>query len=252
MEGEKPDIPRSINQWKREVKIYQAFGVDVLQIQPTKGCQDQVYVANVAMAIKPFIILANYKAPGRACEIPPAKKFFESMGYHCIQPPYVWEGEAETKQLRNNIYFGGYGKFTDIRAYQWLADKTGISVIPVREIKDEMYHLDTGLFVLDETNVLITEAAFDKKSLDRIAQAANITFTPKGIETTGITNGVSIPDKKIYCSGTFFPEEKDYRKAMEFLLTTMDKFGYSTVFIDVDTYAVSGGELSCSVMHLTF
>jgi len=255
MEGkanEPADVPRAKNQWDRSVHIMEALGVEVFQIPAVKGCQDQVYVANVGIAIDPFIVLAQYKADGRACEIPPAKAFFEGMGYQCIQPPDFFEGEADLKHWKDNIYFGGWGLFSSKKAFDWISQKTGAIIIPVQEINPKTYHLDCSLLVVDEENFLVTKSGLSPASIKELQRRGKVTFTPDKIATTGITNGILIPEKKIYLSGAFNPEQKDYQQAMEFLLETMDGFGYTTIFVDVDSYNPSGADLSCSVFHLTF
>ncbi len=255
MEGEQAepaDVPRALNQWDRTAHIMEAFGVELFEIPPTKGCQDAIYTANIGISIEPYIILANYKAEGRACEVPPAKKFFENLGYNCIQPPFYFEGEADLKLWKKGVYFGGHGLFSTKEAYQWISDKTGVNIIPVEEINPKSFHLDCSLLVVDEENFMVTRKGLSPESIKILQKCGNVIFTPEGLETTGCTNGVLIPEKRIYMSGAFNPEQKDYQKAMEFLLETMDKFGYTVVFTDVDTYNASGADLSCSIMHLTF
>lgn len=252
MKGEQPNVPRAITEWKRTVKILSALDQTILQIPPVKGCQDQVYVANIAVALNPHIVLANYKAPGRACEVPPAKAFFQSMGYNCVQPPFKFEGYADLRKWKDGYYFGGWGLFTDRRALEWIANTANIRIIPIHEINPKSYHLDCCLSVLNEETFMVTKSGIDEQSLASLKKRGNVIFTPDDIPTTGITNGILLPDKKIYLSGTFNPEQKDYRKAMEWLLTTMDKFGYSVIFCDVDEYNKSGADLSCTVMTLDF
>lgn len=250
--GAKVDVKRACQQWDRSVHMMRALGMDVLEIPPVKGCQDQAYVANIGIAIKPYIVLANYKAEGRPCEVAPARKFFEEQGYNCVVPPFNFEGEADLKKLNEKTYFAGHGKFSDIRAQRWIAEKTGIEIIPVREVSDKLYHLDCSLFVVDEQNVIVSEEGLADQSIKAIEKVANITFSPKNHGGTGITNGVLIPDKKVYLSGTFNPEDKEYRTAMEWLMTTMDKFGIVVGLLDCDAYNVSGADLSCTVFHLDF
>jgi N-dimethylarginine dimethylaminohydrolase len=255
MEGknnEPADVPRALNQWDRTAHIMEAFGVEVLEIPPAKGCQDQCYVANIGISIKPYIVLANFKAAGRACEVEPARKFFTGLGYNCIQPPFEFEGEADLKLWKEGVYFGGYGLFSSQQAFKWIEQKTGVQIIPVREIDPKTYHLDCSLLVVDENNFIVTKSGLDAASIKTLEKCGNIIFTPPDIATTGITNGVLIPEKKIFLSGTFNPEQPDYRKAMEWLLSTMDKLGYTVVLCDVDSYNPSGADLSCTVMHLTF
>lgn len=252
MNGEPVDVKRAMKQYRRIRNVLNALGVKVLEIPSVKGLQDQTYVANIGIAIEPYIILANYKAPGREGEVAPAKKFFEGLGYETIQPPYDFEGEADLKKILPGVYFGGYGKFTDPKALDWIQERTGAHIVRLKETSDQLYHLDCSLFVVDSSNVLVTKAGLDKKARAALELYANVIETPADIATTGITNGVKIPHKRIYLSGTFQPETPGYRKAMEWLLETFDKFGYTVVLLDTDEADKSGADLSCMVMHLDF
>src|SRR5205814_8229242 len=106
----------------------------------------------------------------------------------------------------------------------------------------------------DEQNALLHKEGPAPHTLKALEQIRDITGTPrgKGLVHTRITNAVLVPDKKIYLSGTFNPELPEYRQAMEWLNQTMDGFGYTCVFLDVDEYDKSGADLSCSAMHLDF
>ena len=105
---------------------------------------------------------------------------------------------------------------------------------------------------LNAGTVLVTPNSLDKPSLRELEKYVDIIMTPKGIESTGITNGIKIPEKKIYLTGTLVPEDKAYRKAMDWLQDLCDKIGWAALPLDTDSYDVSGADLSCTVMHLTF
>lgn len=249
---EKPDVPRAIAEWDRICHVLEALGSEILEIPPVKGAQDQTFVSNVAVSIKPYIVLAKMSAPGRPVEEAPSRTFFESIGYKVIQPPFVFEGFAELKQLNDKLYFGGYGEFTDIRALKWIEQQTGITVIPIKEINRKLYHLDTMLMVLDEETVMVTRSGMDADSFRLVKAAARVIEAPSDVATAGITNGLLLKDKRIYCSGCLQPEDPKYQKAMDFLLETMDGMGLSTIFFDTEGIGPSGGDLSCQFLPLTF
>jgi N-dimethylarginine dimethylaminohydrolase len=252
MKKEKINVERALRQFGRVKHIMEAMGVHVLEIPAVDGCQDQYYVANIGIAIEPYIVLAKYKAPGRACEVAPARKFFEGLGYQCIQPPDFFEGEADLKHWKDNKYFGGVGQFSDDKAMDWIEKKCGVEIIRLKEVDPKLFHLDCSLCVVNPENLIVNRNGIDSDSFKKLSKLANIIEPPKGIDTTGITNGVLLRDKRIYMSGTLQPEQKDYRKAIEWLNRTMDNFGYSVVFCDVDECDKSGADLSCCVFHLTF
>ena len=252
MKGEKINIERALKQYGRVKHIMEALGVKILEVPPQPECQDAYYTANLFIAIEPYIILANYKAPGRSCEVPPGRRFFEGLGYQCIQPPTYFEGEADLKHWKDNIYIGGFGQFSDNRAFDWIEKKTGCQIIRVREVDPKLFHLDCSLTVIDPEHMIVNRGGIDAESFKKLESIANIIEPPKGLSVTGVTNGVYIRDKRIYMSGTLQPESKDYRRAIEWLNDTMANFGYSCIFVDIDEADKSGADLSCCTAHLPF
>jgi len=253
MKNEKVDTERAMRQYTRIKRKITALDVQVLEIPPQKDCQDQHYTANIGIALNPFIVLAKFSADGRTQEEAPAKKFFEGRGYTVIQPPHPFEGEADLKKWQDGVYFGGHGKFSDWKAHEWIMKKTGVEIIPIRETSDSLYHLDCSLFVIDKENFMVCKGGMDRESFKRLEKVANIIVVPEDVMATGATNLVKIPgNKKIMLSGMFQPEFPNYRKGMEWMLTTMDKFGYSIIFCDIDEADKSGADISCMVMHLDF
>lgn len=246
------DRERAMLQWARAKHMIEALDIQVLVLPPVKGAQDQTFVSNVAVSIDPYIVLANYKAAGRPPEVEPARQFFEAMGYECIQPPFDFEGDAELKKLREDLYIGGWGKFTDIRALDWIEEQTGRAIVRVRETSDKLYHLDCSLMVIDEETVLASPDGLDAASMKALGQVADITVIPKGLAAVGVTNGVNIRSKQVYLSGTLQPEDPAYRKGIEWLMETFDHFGYVVAFLDTDSVNKSGADLSCQVMTLDF
>ena len=138
MKGGKVDVDRALRQYRRTRRVLQALGRDVLELPPKKGLQDQMYVANVGVAIKPYIVLAHYKAAGRPGEEAVARKFFEKLGYEVVRPPTYFEGEADLKELEPGLFLGGYGQFTDQRTHDWISDKCGVEIVKLKEINPEL------------------------------------------------------------------------------------------------------------------
>ncbi len=252
MKPQKVDKARAMAQYERIKNVIEALGVEILEITPSPDCQDQVYVANVGISLKPYIVLARYKADCRDCEVEPAREFFETHGYQCIQPPFSFEGEADLKKLNDKTYFGGWGQFTHPKALDWIEDQTGVKIIRLHEINPKAYHLDCSVSVVNENTVIIGKAGLDAESIKSVEKVAEVIFTPKEFITTGITNSVLVSEKEICLSGTFNPEIPEYRNAMEWMNETFDRFGYTCVFLDTDEFDKSGADLSCAIFHLDF
>jgi N-dimethylarginine dimethylaminohydrolase len=252
MKGQKVDTERAMRQYTRIKRLIKSLGVRVIEIPPARGCQDQHFVANIGLAVNPFIFLANMSANGRTCEEAPARRFFEGMGYTVVQPPFAWEGEAETKFFHDKTYFAGYGKFSDIKAQEWIARKAGIEIVPIKMVSDDLYHCDCVIYVIDKENLLVCRDGLDSESFKRLEKLANVIVVPQDMQATGATNLIKIPGKNILISGMFQPEYHTYRKSMEWMMTTFDKFDSTVLFMDIDEADKNGADCSCQVMHLTF
>jgi N-dimethylarginine dimethylaminohydrolase len=252
MKGQTVDTERAMRQYSRIKRLITGLGVKIVELPPTKGCQDQHFVANIGLSVDPFIFLAKMTADGRTCEEEPARKFFEKLGYTVLQPPYGWEGEAETKMWKDKTYFGGYGKFSDWKAQEWISNKAGVEIIPMKMVSDDLYHLDCCIYVIDAENLLVCRDGIDRESFKRLEKLANVIVVPNEYQATGATNLIKIPDKNIVISGMFQPEYEKYRQSMEWMLTLMDKFNTSVIFMDIDEADKNGADCSCQVMHLTF
>lgn len=252
MENKPIDKDRAHRQFSRMVNTFESMDVEVLLIPPVKEAQDQLYTANIGVAMEPVIVLSRYKSPARWQEVEPAKKFFNSLGYQTIQCPYFFEGRADCIKLGDKLYFGGVGQSSDPQAFKWMEQQFGVRIIPVNETDPGCFHLDCVLFAIDPQNVLVNVAATDDQSIKLIEQVANIIPAPENLGETGITNMVKIPRKPIVCSGTFKPESPEHRKAMDLLNVIFDNFGMSVVLLDCDEFDKSGADLSCCVMDLDF
>lgn len=257
MEGKpKPiNIKESMDQYNRIKRCILSYDIPLLEIPPEPGCQDQVFVANIGVAIAPYIVLANFKAAGRPCEEEPARRFFESQGFQVIQPPNDFEGEADFKKWKDNIYFGSYGKFTDREALDWISRRTGCEVIPIQITSDKLYHLDCDLHVLDEKTIVVNPAGISKESYKTLKSlGVTIIDVPPDIADTGITNCVRVPNKPILLSGIrTAPELPIYRKSMEWLDEHVgDKYDLTVLFFSIPEADKSGADISCMVMHVDF
>lgn len=251
--GVKINVDRACKQYDRIVRGIRSWGIEVLEIPPTKGCQDQTYVANIATSITPYLVLAKFSAPGRTVEEAPAKRFFEEQGYNVIQPPFAQEGEADLKLWKDQTYFAGWGKFSKKEAYDWIAKKTGTEMVYIKEISDALYHLDCSFAKLRPDLFLVNKPGIDGPSFREFEKRGECILVPPEIVATGATNIVLIPNTNIILSGMFFPEEKKYQKSMDWMNEHVgDKYGYTIFYCDIDEPDKSGADISCMVMHLTF
>ena len=227
-------------------------------LPPKKGLQDAVYVSN-AGAVLPHlyktIILANFKAEGRPGEEKVLSQFLDLMDFEQHLCPYKFEGEAELKWIRENIYIGGHSQRSDPRAYKWMEKEFGCNVILLNMSSDPLrYHLDCWTFPLNKETVLLSEDT-PPETRKQIEKVAEIIPVGKKDAQYSLTNCVRIGN--IIFNATNISElkrtEKEYEperhknEALEKIC--LDK-GLSLVWVNLSEMGKSGAALSCCCMHL--
>ncbi|MCW5714455.1 MAG: hypothetical protein KIT43_08100 [Bauldia sp.] len=189
--GRSVDRGRAMAQWLRLYQHLAAQGL-VYLLPSVMGLQDQPFVANVgAMLVHlddPVFLVSRFRAPGREGEAPVGAAFFETMGIPAIGLPFEFEGEADLKYLRDNIYFGGHGLRSNAAAHRSMAERFGMKVVPLPLHDPHLYHLDCILHVLDRTTVLLATAAVDREHLRAVEEVAAVIDVPLELAYRGATN----------------------------------------------------------------
>jgi N-dimethylarginine dimethylaminohydrolase len=250
--------------YKQFMDVYNFIaGGGLVYILPSEGnYQDQVYVANLGIYLPHIedsnnIILSNYKSEPRRGEENVGEAFFNLMNYKTHKSPYHWEGEADLKFLRNNVYIGGYNMRSDIKSYEWMEEKFNMNIIKVEMVDEYLYHLDCSIFPLDSENTLICKDFYDKEEIKQIEKHTNIIDIPEDLHYYDITNCVRYGNMVL--GSTFIHElKKDHewyegeKNKINFMEKVCYKLGLEPVFFNISEYAKSGAALSCMVMNLNY
>ncbi len=240
--------------------MYGLFSQDALVylLPPKKGLQDQVYITNAGVSLPHAgkeIILSNFTAPGRPGEEKELAKFLEFTEYKVARCPFKFEGEAELKWIRENIYIGGYGERSDIRALSWIERFSGAKIIKMHEPDQLRYHLDCSVFPISGSKVILATDNLDVNIKKEIESVAEIISVSKKDSQWSITNSVRIGS--IVYNGTDiselkktdenYPFEKHKNEELEKICS---KVALSPVFVNLSEFSKSGAALSCCVFHL--
>jgi N-dimethylarginine dimethylaminohydrolase len=250
--GEPVDVQAAMRQYNRVKTMIESLGTEVLEIPPDPNCQDQSYTANIGVSFQPMdVIVSRFSAAGRPPEEAPAIEFFQKLGCRVQQSPHWFEGEADLKWIRDNLYFGGSGMFSDRYTYEWMMDNYDVQIIPLRIIDPGLYHLDCSIFVLDGENIICTPEALDPVSVKELQQYVNPIFTKPEHAKAGITNVLKVPHQPVVLwEEEPFDKHEDTKRVMEWYEEVLDQFGLVLVTMSIDKFAASGADLSCMVMHL--
>jgi N-dimethylarginine dimethylaminohydrolase len=250
--------------YRQFLDLYQfVAGNSLAYILPATGnFQDLVYVANLGIYLPHIkdsnnIIMANFTSEPRQGEEKVGKPFFESMDYEVHMCPFKWEGEADLKYLYDNVYIGGYGIRSDIKAYEWMEEKFGMKIIKLEMVDEYLYHLDCSIFPLTKEKTLVCTELYNDDELAELSQ--HTTVIDIGIDDTlnGIANSVRLGNTILCASNISEMTRADENfEAEKAKINTLEKIcfneGLEPVFFNLSEYMKSGAMLSCMMMHLNY
>jgi N-dimethylarginine dimethylaminohydrolase len=259
-EGEPIDKDKFLAQWYNLFNVLAGNSM-VYLITPTKGLQDQVYVNCFAylphIKGKDVIILSNFTAEGRAGEEVIAGELLLDLGYTIYQCPYKFEGEPELKYLHDDIYLGGFGQRTDLRAHKWLEQNFRAKIIPILETDEKLYHLDCSVFPITRKDTLICTELISPETVKKIEKVTNVIPVSKNSAYQGICNSLAVEEciynhsDLPYLHKTDDEYQKELKKNQEFE-KICSKLGLELLYFDLSECAKSGAYLSCFVAHLNY
>jgi N-dimethylarginine dimethylaminohydrolase len=177
----------------------------------------------------------------RKGEEPVGMRFFESFDYKVEQCPHPWEGEADLKWLRKNIYVGGLGSRSTSEAYEWMRQRFGMEIIEIHVADPKLYHFDCMFFPLTETKALVNVSAFNWVDLFHLEKYVDVVEVPPEYRYEGWTNSVRLGNSVLYA-----PYQKPWQPFAELL----DRHGFSLEIFDLSEFDKSGADLSCLCFHM--
>jgi len=263
MKGDKrqPDFVRAAVQF---LAVYQNVAAEgLVYLLPTPqgaDLQDLLYTANLGIVLehlpdKNTVVISNFASAPRCGETPVGVKFFQDMGYDVHVAPGKFEGEAELKQLYDNVYVGGYGIRSERETYDWMEKKFDMRIIKLRETEPYLYHLDCSIFPITRENTLVGTELFSKKELAELGKFTNIIPVTVDECFSGICNNVRLPNQVLNSShihdlkaGT-----EDYRFELQKNRKLEDiaaNLALEISYFNLSEFHKSGALLSCMVMHL--
>jgi len=251
------DREKALRQWL-EVYNFLASMSLVALLPQAEGLQDQSYVANLAVVLTHLpdmpIVVSNFTAEERKGEQAPGRAFLESLrAGPVVTCPYRFEGDADCKLIRDNIYAVGVGSRTSGLTANWFADQYKMQVIPIRMRDPKAYHLDCLIFPIDSQKTLAFVSIMDPSNIKMLERVTEITPTPTGMY--GATNLVRV-DRNLLCGTSLWNmkhDDEDYNEAralVEFVTKVAADNRLEPQFFDLSEFSKSGADISCLVLSL--
>ena len=153
------DMQKAYKQWMDLYRVVSASGLNYI-LPSQNGLQDEIYVANLGICLpqhisKNMFLLSNFRSNPRTGEEDVGREFFNMLEFNIVQTPTFWEGEADLKYVRDNLFFGGYGIRTDIASYEWMMSQYDMTIIPIKITDEYLYHFDCSFFPINKENAFV-------------------------------------------------------------------------------------------------
>lgn len=255
------DMRKAVKQFM-ELYHFMAGEALVFLLPASAGCrlQDLVFTANLGIVLdhvpgKNTVVLSNFTSEPRVGETACGVEFFETMGYDVFVSPAKFEGEAELKHIRDNVYIGGYGIRSQAESYRWMEKKFDMEVVKVFMEDPYLYHLDCIVFPLTPEAVLVCTELLSKEEIVAIEEHAEIIDITYDEACSGISNCVRLANLLLNSSHIheLKADTEDYRMELAKNRRLEDiavDHGFEVAYFNLSEYHKSGALLSCMVMHL--
>jgi N-dimethylarginine dimethylaminohydrolase len=242
-----PDVPVDVDlalrQWTELKRVYEALGHRVDVIDPQPGLPDMVFAANSGTVVDGRVLGARFRAPQREAEAEHYRRWFVEQGYrNVVMPAAINEAEGDFAWT-GRLLLAGTGFRTDPAAHAEAQEVLGVPVVSLNLVDPRYYHLDTALFVLDDSPVTPAiayyPAAFSpgsRRVLRRLFPDAVIA-TDADAACLGL-NGVSDGRHVV------LPVEATH------LAEQLADRGYQPVMVDISELRKAGGGPKCCTMEL--
>jgi arginine dihydrolase len=238
----------------------------VYMLPSTPGLQDQPYVSNLGVVLphckQDTVIISRFRSTPRIGEDRIGADFFNLMNFAVAQPPATFddeplyfEGEADLKHIRGNLYIGAHGLRTSRNALAWAAERFEMEIIPFRITNRYLYHLDCCFLRITGQAVMLCTSLADRMCIRAIEQHCDIIDVSVEHARAGITNGLLMPgeflcDSPIVGLGKEHPSYPIEKSKIERLETICSRFGCALRVFCMSEFYKSGALLSCLIMHI--
>jgi len=236
------DVDLAQEQWQKLIAAYRAHGHAVDSVEPVPGLPDMVFAANSAFSVGGRIFGSLFHAPERRAESAHYETWFKAAGYDVHRPESVCEGEGDLVWTGRYV-LAGTGFRTTREAHREAQEFFGHPVISLTLVDPYFYHLDTALFVLDDSadgnNIVYYPEAFSPGSrevLKRLYPDA-VLATRDDAMAFGL-NSVS-DGRHVFIA-----------PRAEALAARLDDHGYVPVPVDLSEFHKAGGGIKCCTQEI--
>ncbi|MFJ6729254.1 dimethylargininase [Streptomyces sp. NPDC091281] len=238
----RPDTPVDVDlaqeQWQALIRAYRTHGHTVDTVEPAPGLPDMVFAANSAVVVDGRVFGSLFHAAERRGESAHYDRWFKTAGYDVHRSEFVCEGEGDLVWTGRYV-LAGTGFRTTREAHREVQEFFGHPVVSLTLVDPHFYHLDTALFVLDDTNVAYYPEAFSPGSREVLARLfPDAVLASRDDAMVFGLNSVS-DGRNVFIA-----------PRAESLAANLADHGYVPVPVDLSEFQKAGGGIKCCTQEI--
>jgi len=256
-------IPVDIGKAKQEHhdirEALEEAGIEVIKVDPPRGCQDGVYTANWGLCRGDTTVMSSLPNK-RKDEEPYAEKVLSDLGKRLVFVPdgLKFSGQGDALPCGDYLFIGTNYR-TDQKVHKFIADSLGFTVIGLQTIPSLdkqkkpiinkvtgwpdsfFYDIDLAIAILSPTLIAWCPEAFTTDSQEKIRKLTDIEKIEVSYEeaTEGFACNLVSTGKTVVMSANA-PE----------LQKTIEGKGLKTITPNITELAKGGGYIRCTTLTL--
>lgn len=222
-------------QWDQLVQAYQKQGITVEIIDQQKGNPDMVFATDQGIVQGKNVLLSRFWCDERRGETKHYEKWFRDHDYSLSYLPdgIYFEGNGDS-HVWNDKLFVGIGYRADQQTCDVISRLLDREVIPLEIIDPKFYHLDVGMFPLNNETIFYYPPAFSEKSRGVLKR-----LVPNLIE-------FSLKEALGFCANSIVTDHHVIQhKGNLTFQKKLQELGYQSVEVDTSEFMKSGGGIHC-------
>ena len=226
---------KALEQWSQLKTIYKNLGITIEVIDQKKGNPDMVFAADQGIVQGKKVLLSRFWCDERKGETKHYEKWFRDNAYTISYLPndIYFEGNGDS-YIWNDKLFIGIGYRADQQTCNVISKLLDREVIPLEIVDAKFYHLDVGLFPLNNETVFYYPPAFSQKS--------------RGVLKKLVPNLIEFSKEEAFgfCANSVVTDHHVIHQAGNTTFKIkLKELGYLSAAVDVGEFMKSGGGIHC-------
>jgi N-dimethylarginine dimethylaminohydrolase len=228
------------HQWRTLRETLNGLGATIEGMQPQPGLPDLVFTANAGLMFKERFFSSRFFHEVRARESPYFDAWFRDHGFEVIHlPEGMYHEGAGDALFCGDALFAGYRTRSDVRAHQWVAEQTGVRVLPLELVNPRFYHLDTCFCPLAPGEAIYFPDAFD--AYGRRVLEAHVPKLLPVVEAEAFRFG---------CNAVVVGKTVVHNSRCPKLAEDLTQWGYRPIEVELDEFLKAGGSAKCLTLRI--